>query len=222
MILTKICPICGKEFRKPYHRSLKNWNERARFCSIQCRQEYKKSEENRNLMRQKMIGNKYGRGNKGRIFKKETLRKMSIARKGKPSPLRGRTLSEETKRKISETNKRKGIRPPIWAIIPKKDTKIEKLVEKRLDDLKIVYQKQVPLLGRTVVDFYIPEQKIVIYCDGEYWHEMPKTKLRDEKINNELSANGFGVFRFRGNDILKTNGYCVLLVLNYQKIILKL
>lgn len=45
--------------------------------------------------------------NKGKtnIYSEETLKKMSLAKIGKPSPRKGVYVSEETRRKISESNK---------------------------------------------------------------------------------------------------------------------
>jgi group I intron endonuclease len=45
------------------------------------------------------------KGKSGLPRSAETRRKMSETRKGRPSPLRGRSISEETKQKISETRK---------------------------------------------------------------------------------------------------------------------
>lgn len=45
--------------------------------------------------------------NKGRTFSEETRRKMSEANKGKPSPTKGMTFSEETRRKMSDSHKGK-------------------------------------------------------------------------------------------------------------------
>lgn len=36
-MLTKICQNCGKEFTKDYNRSVRDFNERARFCSNKCK-----------------------------------------------------------------------------------------------------------------------------------------------------------------------------------------
>ena len=47
----------------------------------------------------------------------ETRLKLSLVAKGRPSPLKGRPghpQTEETKRKIAETLKAKGIRPPVY------------------------------------------------------------------------------------------------------------
>lgn len=50
---------------------------------------------------EKMMGNTNGRGNKGRIFKPETLEKMRLAKLGKPSKKKGIKMSQETRDKIS-------------------------------------------------------------------------------------------------------------------------
>ena len=47
--------MCGREFEKPYKCSLKNWNERKKFCSIVCRVQY---------MKTYMLGNKNPIGTK--------------------------------------------------------------------------------------------------------------------------------------------------------------
>ena len=48
---------------------------------------------------------------KGRTFSEETRRKLSEAKKGKPPPTKGRHPSEDTKRKISEALKGKRRKP---------------------------------------------------------------------------------------------------------------
>lgn len=51
----------------------------------------------------KMIGNRNGSGNKGRLFKETTLKKMSEAKIGKPSPMKDKKLSIISKEKMSQT-----------------------------------------------------------------------------------------------------------------------
>ncbi len=48
-----------------------------------------------------------GEGQSGRICSDETKKKMSLTRKGKPSPRKGAKLSDETKKKVSESKKGK-------------------------------------------------------------------------------------------------------------------
>ena len=54
----------------------------------------------------------------------------------------------------------------------RKDTSIELKMERELKRNNIYYQKQVPLCKIAIVDFYLSEQKIVIECDGDYWHNL--------------------------------------------------
>ncbi len=49
-----------------------------------------------------------------------------------------------------------------------------------------------------VIDFVIPEHKIAIECDGEYWH---KDKDADKKRQIEIEKEGFTFLRFPGNQI---------------------
>jgi 5-methylcytosine-specific restriction endonuclease McrA len=58
-------------------------------------------------MREKMRGNTNGSGNKGRTFKKSTLLKMRQAKLGKPSGLKGKKLTKEHIKKISDSHKGK-------------------------------------------------------------------------------------------------------------------
>src|ERR1035437_8956728 len=56
-------------------------------------------------MKAKMKGNTNGKSNKGRIFKKETLERMSIAKLGKSSNNKGFKHSLETRQKISDAKR---------------------------------------------------------------------------------------------------------------------
>lgn len=49
--------------------------------------------------------------NLGNFASEETKRKMSLARKGKASPLKGTTRSDEIRKKISEGNRRRAYKP---------------------------------------------------------------------------------------------------------------
>ncbi len=86
-------------------------------------------------------------------------------------------------------------------IVKKKDTLIEQLIEKELRILNIRFDKQYPIKNITLADFYIPEQRIVIYCDGDYWHSLPNVKMRDSKTNKLLINSGFRVIRLKEKDI---------------------
>jgi very-short-patch-repair endonuclease len=94
-------------------------------------------------------------------------------------------------------------------LTPKRDTSIEKVIEFALLDRAIVYQKQVPLCGITVVDFLLPDYRFVIYCDGTFWHADEDAKRRDARQNQILTAHGYTVFRFSEADITRSPSECL-------------
>lgn len=98
----------------------------------------------------------------------------------------------------------------------KKNTSIELKVEEYLNKLGINFesQKVIPE-GRTVADFYIPEQRLVIYADGFYWHNFPKVKKRDKKQNILLSSNGYNVLRLKEKEINSEPSKCIQTIKNY-------
>ena len=71
-------------------------------------------------------------------------------------------------------------------------TLIEIAVGKALDTLGIAYEFQ-KIIGRCIVDYYLPEHNIVIECDGDYWHSLPKNKARDKKRDRWLIEQGYTV-----------------------------
>jgi very-short-patch-repair endonuclease len=76
-------------------------------------------------------------------------------------------------------------------------TYIEKRLQTILDKLGIAYIYQYPIF-RYNVDFAIPDLKIVIECDGEYWHQdKEKDDIRQKRIEDE----GWLVLRYSGSRI---------------------
>jgi 5-methylcytosine-specific restriction endonuclease McrA len=86
---SKQCAICGKTFYKSDTVSIKVWNTTTKNCSRRC---------SALSGREKTIErNKAGRGRKAST---ETRLKQSLARKGKVSSMKGKTHTEETKKRI--------------------------------------------------------------------------------------------------------------------------
>lgn len=81
-----------------------------------------------------------------------------------------------------------------------KDTRIERILEGWLKENGIEYEKQKPLFGRTIVDFFV-EPNICIYADGDYWHKIPKTVKRDKRITELLKDKGYTVYRLWEHEI---------------------
>lgn len=70
---------------------------------------------------------------------------------------------------------------------------IEIIVQKQLDSLGIRYlqQKHVSDGERDYwLDFYIPSLKLVIECNGDYWHNLPERKERDKRLKEYVESTG--------------------------------
>lgn len=68
---------------------------------------------------------------------------------------------------------------------------IETIVQKQLDSLGIRYlqQKRVNDGKRDYwLDFYIPSFKLVIECNGDYWHNLPERKEQDKMLKEYVES----------------------------------
>ena len=77
---------------------------------------------------------------------------------------------------------------------------IEKIVASLLDELGIAYEVQVPI-GKYCADFLIPEQGLVVECDGTYWHSKSGAAARDARKDLYLQNNGYRVLRLPEKEI---------------------
>lgn len=170
--------------------------------------------------------------NKGKHLSEETKHKISEFNKKKH-------LSEEHKNKIGQANKGEKIRifckvcnkekyihpceikkgqgkfcsrscAGIWYFkhCNKKDTSIEIAIEKELIKKHMPYMKQVPIEGIALVDFLL-SNRIIIQCDGDYWHSKEINKGRDIAQDIVLHFKGYKVYRFREADIKKSAERCI-------------
>jgi DNA mismatch endonuclease (patch repair protein) len=191
------------------------------------------SEETRKKMSESMKGKNKGKSHK---HSEETKRKMSESHKGK----RPYVMTEATREKIRMNtieNIRNGQKIPSRLGMKNtiehkqknreyslfhpnrsfKETSIEIKVERELIRRGVNYQKQVPLCKIARVDFYLPEYRIVIQCDGCFWHGCPihcpdshkEKKPIDDGQDAVLTFNGFNVYRFWQHDINRSVRDCV-------------
>ena len=79
-------------------------------------------------------------------------------------------------------------------------TDIEILMDEWLNNSGLEYESQKPLCDVTIADFFV-EPNIAIYCDGDYWHNLPKNRQRDSFVNRTLRTNGYRVIRLWGSEI---------------------
>lgn len=140
-------------------------------------------------------GNQYG-------FKKGHHSKTEFKKGHKINFGRRWKMLEEQKKKLREWQ----LRHPNKKFC---NTKIEQKIAEELTRREIYYQQNIGLVKIANVDFYLPEYRIVIECDGDYYHNMPGMKEKDEKKTNLLKFNGFNVHRFWEHEINKSPEGCV-------------
>lgn len=97
-----------------------------------------------------------------------------------------------------------------WYPSPNKWTDIELLMMEELveRDLLPVHNKKI---GKYFGDFVFEKEKIIIECDGDYWHARREKEKPgyDEKRNKYLSELGWDVIRFSGSEIINDAAKCV-------------
>lgn len=89
-------------------------------------------------------------------------------------------------------------------------TPIEQMIAYELKNRKIIFLPQYRI-SSYYVDFALPEQKIVIECDGSYYHDKEKDNLRDRRLREE----GWHVIRFTGSEIFTDVKSCVKRIESY-------
>lgn len=94
-----------------------------------------------------------------------------------------------------------------------KDTSIEIAIEKELIERHIPYMKQVSILGIALVDFLLPS-KVIIQCDGDYWHSEKINKGKDMAQDMALCVYGYKIFRFTETEIKKSPSGCIDKIIN--------
>ena len=81
---------------------------------------------------------------------------------------------------------------------------IEKDIWKVLDEIGIEYKIQVSFNnGRFIVDIYVPDQRLIIECNGDYWHNLPERKKRDKKLRKYAMNNSYNLIELWESEIKK-------------------
>ena len=96
----------------------------------------------------------------------------------------------------------------------KQGTSIEIKLAQELTRQGIVFKSQYPIWqAKTIPDFFV-EPNIVIYADGDYWHNRHEAKLKDEQQNFMLKFLGYKVYRFWEHEINNNVCACVHRITN--------
>ena len=105
---------------------------------------------------------------------------------------------------------------------PVKATAIEQIIEAELKKRNIRFIAHQSMFGVCQPDIVIPSHKIVIQCDGDWWHANPKiysrdklTKIQQNNIRRDryqdaiFNGSGWRVIRLWGSEIKENGSACV-------------
>jgi len=80
------------------------------------------------------------------------------------------------------------------------ESSLEEKVRKYLESKHVQFQQEVKF-AKYRADFLLTGTKIIIECDGEFWHLRPQSKIRDKRKDEYLHSLGYQVFRLTGRQI---------------------
>jgi G:T-mismatch repair DNA endonuclease (very short patch repair protein) len=208
--------------RNGFKKGYKQTKEQLRKLSFK-RKGMIRSDEWRKNLSNSLLGNKNGLGRKDSI---ETRLKKSSSNMGKQHGFKSGMIShlkDQTYEKVYGLDKAKEIKNKLRegrknVIIPVKDTKIEIKIQNFLTNLGIEFDthKYINIKHAYQCDIFVPSKKLIIECDGDYWHGNPEKypapterqskQIEKDKIRTkELKAKKFKIIRLWGKEIDKLN-----------------
>lgn len=97
----------------------------------------------------------------------------------------------------------------------KSRTDIEILLAGILESMNLDFIEQINVKNVSVVDFLLDD--LIIFADGEYWHNLPGRLDRDKEQTEKLERLGYKVFRFSGGQIKNNPEYIKEKIYNYYE-----
>lgn len=82
-----------------------------------------------------------------------------------------------------------------------KSSSIELKMRKILTTNGYQFTTNTPLLNLCIPDILFKNEKVIIQCDGDYWHDYPNGVDRDHRQDKILKQNGWQVIRFWEHEI---------------------
>lgn len=193
------CCFCSSQYKKDnpmYGKTYKMSKERKKKISESNKGKFNHSEDCECPFCTGLSGEEHSMYGKERP--EEVKKKISES-------LKGRVQSEETKRKRAESMS-KVLSEKNW----NKPTWIENKMKRFLRDNNIRYKFQYKV-GRYCVDFYLPFYRLVIECDGCYWHNCNECGFgeglneRDIRKSKEIKDKGYNLLRVWEHDFKNDN-----------------
>lgn len=90
------------------------------------------------------------------------------------------------------------------------NTSIEIIMKKIFDHSETPYIQQYSFFYKYLCDFAIPQLKLIIECDGDYWHNYPHGTEKDREQNEFVASKGWHILRFWERDIKNDIDKCIL------------
>jgi len=255
-LIERRCVVCGKIF---YVQPYRVRNRGANCCSPECFHTSRrgkptpmKGRRHSTETRMKISKSKKGQipWMLGRHHTPETIKRVSEAKKGKPAWNKGKHhspesiqkikeakshISDETRRRISESKKIESQTPEVRERLrnqrlkqkfPFKDAKTTEVpIQNELTHRGIPFTPHLLIMGKNnrlvrAVDIAFPKHKLVVECDGDYWHGNPlkhktfnKWQIKriemDKQQDERIREMGWQVLRFWESDIKKDVKGCV-------------
>ena len=200
MTIEKKCKYCWKIFQT---RKQKDWKRERIFCSQKCyrwwrKKYYKPSEETKRKTSETMKWRKSA----WKPFQKwhtinnwrEPWNKWMVMKN---------YYDDEQYEKFINTCRENGLKLCMKVCWRWKRTSIELKIEEFLKETWERFFSEYPMLWITVADFYLPDKRIIIYADWDYWHNYPNWTERDHYIRKELKNENYIVLSFWERDINK-------------------
>lgn len=103
-----------------------------------------------------------------------------------------------------------------------KPTSIELKVKEQLDyyGIRYIQQKHINDGERNYyLDFYIPSFKLVIECNGDYWHNKQDRKERDRRLKTYVKSTGRNIVFIWEHEI-NDEWFCILDYLPYESVVM--
>lgn len=103
-----------------------------------------------------------------------------------------------------------------------KPTSIELKVKEQLDyyGIRYIQQKHINDGERNYyLDFYIPSFKLVIECNGDYWHNKQDKKERDRRLETYVKSTGRNIVFIWEHEI-NDEWFCILDYLPYESVVM--
>ena len=201
------CKYCNNKFYRH-----KKYADIAKFCSQKCYFDYK------NNIFNPLIKFKHTNQSKKNIkighnkaLEKESyhinLKKSFKKRQQKY----GNSLGVKDYNAKIEKIRRNTIKQHLRGGFPQTNTIIERIIEKKLKENKIDFEHPFAF-GRFVCDFAILNNKIIIECDGDYWHNREDIKKKDKAKNAYIKKSGWKILRFWETDIKNNPDNCIKVI----------